>query len=276
MAAAKAENETILKNSDLMKATFQSQVKDLENRLKAKIGEFDESKKDHAKFVKEVNDNSEDINLMRLRKTHAELKKEYNKLSESHKKEVDVVKKDKKRLEEELRVATLENRNVIDGQTTMNDLFKCMQEVIVKISAKEADNSANTSTTVIKYSCDRCDYEGESHEILEEHKKKSHFVNSRILYACEGCDEKFLNANSLQEHRRKKHKIQCDQCIFMANSKSELDDHMKRRHVILIKCTMCEITTDTQSKMSEHVKGFHNIKNYNCGKCDKFSNSLKK
>ena len=96
MAAAKAENETILKNSDLMKATFQSQVKDLENRLKAKIGEFDESKKDHAKFVKEVNDNSEDINLMRLRKTHAELKKEYNKLSESNKKEVNVVKKDKK------------------------------------------------------------------------------------------------------------------------------------------------------------------------------------
>ena len=77
---------------------------------------------------------------------------------------------------------------------------------------------------------------------------------------------------------REKHKIQGDQCIFMANSKSELDDHMKRRHVILIKCTMCEITTDTQSKMSEHEKGFHNIKNYYCGKCDKifkFSEEMK-
>ena len=42
------------------------------------------------------------------------------------KKETEGLNKDKKRLEEELRTAVLENRNENDGKTTMNDLFKCI------------------------------------------------------------------------------------------------------------------------------------------------------
>ena len=132
----KREKERILKEVDVKNKDFHSRISQMEGELKMKDNELEKAKKEHADFVKEVNDNSEDINLLRLRKTHAELKKDFNKLNDSHKKETEAIKKDRKMLEDELRTATLENININAEQTTMNDLFKCMKEFIGKAPDK--------------------------------------------------------------------------------------------------------------------------------------------
>ena len=72
----KREKERILKEVDVKNKDFQSRTSQMEGELKMKDNELEKAKKEHADFVKEVNDNSEDINLLRLRKTHAELKKD--------------------------------------------------------------------------------------------------------------------------------------------------------------------------------------------------------
>ena len=75
------------------------------------------------------------------------------------KKETEGLNKDKKRLEEELRTAVLENRNENDGQTTMNDLFKCMKELLEK-------------KVKVNYPCEVCD--GQFMELQLQEQKKLH------------------------------------------------------------------------------------------------------
>ena len=91
-------------------------ISTLEEKLKSKDEELDETIREHEKFRNEVNENSEDVNLLMLRKLHSDLKKEVIKLNETHKKETESLRKDKKRLDDELRTAVIENRNSDDGK----------------------------------------------------------------------------------------------------------------------------------------------------------------
>ena len=89
--------------------------------INATIDEVIDLTEKQSQEISELNEtvgNSKDANLMRLRNTHSDLKKEFNKLTESHKKETETLRKDKMRLEEELRISVYENRNKDDEKTT--------------------------------------------------------------------------------------------------------------------------------------------------------------
>ena len=120
--------------------------------------------------IKATLDNSDDVNLMRLRKAHSALKKEFTKAAENHKKETETIRKDKKRLEEELRTATIENRNQDEGKTTMNDFFKCLKEIPGKSGRTKEITVVNAETGAKKkYSCDKCDFTGTDNTDLNKH-----------------------------------------------------------------------------------------------------------
>ena len=77
------------------------------------------------------------MNLARLRKVHADLKKEIKKQEETSKKENEALKKEKKRLEEELRTAVLENTNHGQEKSTMADILGCLKQLVDKKNENE-------------------------------------------------------------------------------------------------------------------------------------------
>ena len=81
--------------------------------------------------------------------------------------------------------------------------------------------------------------------------------------------DEFSNMDRLHQHKKRHNQFQCDQCIFKSSTKEEVSDYVKRMHVIKRKCNLCEFSTDSKASLYEHGKGFHNIKSYNCAKCDK-------
>ena len=76
------------------------------------------------------------------------------------------MRKDKKRLDDELRTAVIENRNSDDGKTTMNDLFKCMKEFIEKATGNERvqPSTENENGAKRKYACKEFDFVGPNKE----------------------------------------------------------------------------------------------------------------
>ena len=71
-----------------------------ETTLENKVKETNEAKKILEKEVEELKKSSDDVNLMRLRKAHSELKKEYEKSEEAHRKGNESLRKEKIKLEE--------------------------------------------------------------------------------------------------------------------------------------------------------------------------------
>ena len=79
------DNEANTALKDLKEKTVK-----LEEDLKLKRIELESNKKIYEKDITDIKatlDNSDDVNLMRLRKAHSELKKEFTKATETHKKE---------------------------------------------------------------------------------------------------------------------------------------------------------------------------------------------
>ena len=120
-----------------------------------------------------------------MRKTHADLKKEVKKQEDANRKDTEELRKQKKILEEELRTATMENRNFGDEKSTMADVLKCLKELL---GNKVEENRVHAELGARKkYSCVKCEYEGTGKESLEKHMhdKHSEEIKFHVIYVIE-------------------------------------------------------------------------------------------
>lgn len=92
------------------------------------------------------------------------------------------------------------------------------------------------------------------------------------LYRCRqsNCDKAFLSSSLVCEHlRTHSTKNQCDQCPFVAKTKSRLESHKLYKHqdARSFQCTICDKGFKQRGDLRAHVKR-HQIVLFKCDKCD--------
>ena len=135
---------------------------------------------------------------------HSDLKRDVQKLNESHRKETESLMKEKINLEEELRTATLENKNKQDEKATMSGLLECLQQFLSKQKAQVSEQTRDIK-------CKQCDFIANDEASLQTHIQDTHVL---VYYPCEVCDEQFRDKQALKEHRLvHARKYRCEQCL---------------------------------------------------------------
>ena len=182
---------------------------------------------------------------------------------DSHKKETETLRKDKIRLDEELRIAVIENRNKSDEKTTIHELFKCMREFMDKKGDQES-NRANVDVNDGSnfHSCVICAFKGKTTSELQKHNNDCHKEN--VNFPCHSCDGQFKSRQSLNDHKKLHAKVQCSECRFTANNSEDIKEHKLRMHIEKHYCKMCDFCIDSKDKLTEHETGFHKVTSFNC------------
>ena len=250
--------DNALKNVDLVKDTAASKDNELENLKKTinqkdleieqmknedshgeelnnhkktiqeKNEEIQSLKSDHLKEIdelKSIQTGNTDLNLKRLKKMYADMKKDKLKVEETLKKDLDVLKKQKAALEEEIITGSKESKNKDEERMTILKIFEGMQELMGKMN----NQTLNTNTPVSEFVCDSCDYKTNNSAQLKQHKDDQH--GRTVLYACNICDKKCTDIDSLKIHKRShvKKKYECKDCRYKAETGDELKEHITRR-----------------------------------------------
>ena len=91
---------------------------------------------------------------------------------------------------------------------------------------------------------------------------------------CSKCDKTFVSETTLKVHIKMVHdKIkdqQCEHCLNVFLTKSELKRHMITHSDRRIKCSKCENTFASKETLKIHMKMVHEkIKNFKCENCSK-------
>ena len=252
---------------------LKKQVEESAKNLSDKEETIEKMKTDHLRELNElksIQTDNNDLNLKRLKKMYADLKKEKLKSEENYKRETEDLKKQKALAQTELLIACKENRNKDEERMTILRIFDGMQEVLGKMNSMTMN--ASTADRAVEYNCDKCTYKSTDNDRLKNHKSEQHRETTVNYYACTICDTKCTNLNSLNDIKKthmKKHR--CGHCLFTANSKDELDEHTSRRHSKQYECDLCDFVTHIKADIGEHEKKDHNIKktrkSFNCETC---------
>ena len=131
--------------------------------MKAIVEKDDEIKRMKTEHSKELNElrslqtDNGDLNLRRLKKMYADLKKEKLKVEENNKKDIDALRKQKALLETELHTSCKESKNKEEERTTMLRIFDGMQEVLGKITS--LTNTSAPDQPSKEYACEICEYD---------------------------------------------------------------------------------------------------------------------
>ena len=139
-------------------------------------------KKEHLKDIndlKSVQTDNVDLNMKRLKKMYADLKKEKTKAEDVHKKENDQLKKQKSDLESQIFIASKENKDKDDERKTILKIFDGMNEMLARMNLPNMisrDESSNSTTT--NFPCDKCDSNFSDSVSLKKHKDEKHMDNT--------------------------------------------------------------------------------------------------
>ena len=195
------------------------------NVMQSKITELEKVNmivKKEVDDLKKLQGNDKDLNLIMLRKMFADLKKEKEKLEESRIKDTEELKKQKIILEEDLRTAHVEIKDISDEKNTFMKLFKNMNELLeikgINIPPVNGENIPNESMFV----CEKCDYKTSDKDLLKMHKR-NHHENVSIRYPCEHCNQQFKDKTALIEHNECYHsENKCNRCAFKTRTRYAL------------------------------------------------------
>ena len=196
------------------------------------------------------------------------MKKDKLKVEETLKKDLDVLKKQKAALEEEIITGSKESKNKDEERMTILKIFEGMQELMGKMN----NQTLNTNTPVIEFVCDSCDYKTNNSAQLKQHKDDQH--GRAVLYACNICDKKCTDIDSLKIHKRShvKKKYECKDCRYKAETGDELKEHITRRHSRKYECELCDFNSHVKTDIDDHERKDHNItkvrRTYDCTKCE--------
>ena len=145
-----------------------------------------------------------------------------------------------------------------------------------KINSLNKDSTFNGQEN--DFACGICAYKSKNNNDVKKHRQEQH-PKPPVYYSCSVCDTKCNDTESLNDHK-KKHmkKINCNHCLFKADSKQELDNHISRRHKEKFECDWCDFVTHVKGDISEHEKNEHNMtkarKMHNCKKCENVYRSV--
>ena len=113
----------------------------------------------------------------------------------------------------------------------------------VDVSTK-MNEKLDEMNTIISFPCESCKYLARSKEWLETHKRTKHGASPLITPAFDDLVE-----------------LTCRQCVFEAESKGEIDNHMSKTHnrTTQLQCTKCEYKTRSKPDLEEHVQTLHMV-----------------
>ena len=166
-------------------------------------------------FDEEIQKKDEELEM--LKEKIREKDKCLKKLDESHNLEVNKLKKDKKKSDDSLNCATLENTKLKDKESTLIDVFKSMKEYMnaklkniqspeempspeqPTFSPPDASSRNEKDTTPPMVNCDECSYKAETIESLNRHKRNKHI---RTVFPCLLCNFHASSLTDLKEHQK--------------------------------------------------------------------------
>ena len=146
---------TILLQSEQLQEEEQNNYK---RTIAEKEEEIERIKSEHIREVNELKSlqtGNEDLNLKRLKKMYADIKKDKQKSEEIYKKDIEDMKKQKAVLEEEIIIGSKESKNKDEERMTILKIFDGMQEMMGKMNSM-TKNAANEPAS--DYACTLCNY----------------------------------------------------------------------------------------------------------------------
>ena len=203
-----------------------------------KNGEKQEKIEELEKVIREkdrnANDNDTKIALERAKDVIVEYKSEISRVTKEKDIEVGKVKVEKIRLEEELRIATLEKKRLADSERILLNTFDTLKKYY---DTKEKDakiNDENTETGNKKrFSCTNCDYVAKERNMLEKHTTEVHGPKT---FRCNSCNFEDVIEDNLRKHMADIHEteadLECMKCTYKANTKTMLSKHIADIHDI--------------------------------------------
>ena len=101
---------------------------------------------------------------------------------------------------------------------------------------------------IVKYACDKCEYEGENQSVLEVHEDTQHRgSNLENTFSCCNCD--FITIEELQ--------LKVHNQIVHMSPKIDLDVQKNVINPELLSCEQCEYVCKLNKQMQNHVKAKH-------------------
>ena len=202
------------------------------------------------------------------------------KLEESHKKEVDDLKLQKRGSDDALNIATQENTKLKDKEATLVDIFKYMKKYLAEqddyFQCDECDQSFDRVDKLnlhkrgkhlaLSLKCNLCNFQAKTSRDLINHMKTH--SSSRQIFSCEECEYADQLEENLLNHKIAKHSVhKCDKCDYTFSSVKELDEHKQNTHKQQVfSCEKCNFKDRKEENLLNHIISMHTT--YTCELCD--------
>ena len=142
--------------------------------------------------------------------------------------------------------------------------------------------------------CKVCGIKFQTEIALASHMQSIHESNENTL-SCDICGQEKASESEMTKHYNNMHvresrketimQFKCGKCQFVSNNKTVVDNHMQRKHTIIIKDTMiecenCDFKTNRNDTMDSHINSEHDqemkvvmppCRYYEQGRCTKGS-----
>ena len=136
--------------------------------------------------------------------------------------------------------------------------FQCKQS-----GCKMQDSEACTLLGHInKHKCNQCDKEYSTTDGLNVHKSKMHC--EKVKFSCEYCDLETMSVDLIRGHMKMRHDVgsakvsKCDFCDYKCLRRRELADHVRSKHdETPIFCKSCNRKYFDRKSFKDHVKNIH-------------------
>ena len=273
----KTELETVKKEaSDSNKAN-----KVLETELSKCNEELVKLKAQPSELQEAISKKDEDYQL--IKQMVVDRDKKIKKLEESHKKDLDDLRMQKRASDDDLNIAVQENTKMKDKETTLMDIFKCMKKYLdgqdnffpcneCELTFDKADKlnlHKRSHHLSMSLRCGKCKFEAKSASNHKEHTK-THSATSSI-FSCEECGYADQIEENLLNHKIAKHSVHiCDICDEIFAQEKELDLHKlsihKQQSSNLVNCDECGFSDSAEENILNHKISKHSM--LTCDLCD--------
>ena len=162
-----------------------------------------------------------------------EYKSKVDRLTKEKDIEVGKVMVEKIRLEEDLRIATMERKRLTDSERILLNTFDTLKKYYDTKDNQTRDADVNQRAEGDNLMCNKCDFISTSRRILDKHIDEIHKTNS----------------------------LKCSQCDFVCETQEYLNTHISNIHIIdeNVRCRKCNHVAETRKDLSIHIADVHDI-----------------
>ena len=237
-----------------------SVIKDLEDKVKALSTEVEESKEMIKNEIRKNEEKQEKIEeleevirtnknngspndkdtkeaLERAKDVIIEYKSEVARLTKDKDIEVGKVMVEKMRVEEDLRIATLENKRLFDTERILLNTFDTLKKYYdTKEQGIRDTNEKRKTASEETFRCSKCEFETTTRTMLNKHITDVHEIKR---YKCDKCDFEDKTEEKLNKHITNIHMndedMKCRKCSYEAKERNDLSKHIADVHDVDIR-----------------------------------------